>query len=287
MNKKTKENTSEAEACTQNEKMCGLVMPISGMPDCPQEHWSDVRAILESAIKNAGFESRMVSDADEVGIIHQRIVTNLYNDPIIVCDVSSKNPNVMFELGMRLAFDKPVVIVKDDQTEYSFDTGIIEHIQYPRDLRHGKIEEFKSKLARAITKTFEVAQSDDFSPFLTNFKNVTVSAIETEEVSAMDLIIRNQEHMLNQINSIKSNMLPPHKPFVSSRHRSFFDKKLLQKELTNYASRYGIELENIDVEHFIDCLPYKLRENANFLEILETIRTLQKQIETIPPKENP
>jgi hypothetical protein len=34
----------------------------------------------------------------------------------------------MFELGMRLAFDKPTVIIKDDKTDYMFDTGIIEHV---------------------------------------------------------------------------------------------------------------------------------------------------------------
>jgi hypothetical protein len=34
-----------------------------------------------------------------------------------------KNPNVMFELGMRLAFDKPAIIIKDNRTNYSFDTA--------------------------------------------------------------------------------------------------------------------------------------------------------------------
>jgi len=32
----------------------------------------------------------------------------------------------MFELGLRLAFDKPAIIVKDDNTSYSFDTAPIE-----------------------------------------------------------------------------------------------------------------------------------------------------------------
>jgi hypothetical protein len=71
-------------------------------------------------------------NADDIGVIQKRIVQNLYSSDVIVCDVSGKNPNVMFELGMRLAFDKPTLIVKDDKTDYSFDTGIIEHVPYPR-----------------------------------------------------------------------------------------------------------------------------------------------------------
>lgn len=76
-----------------------------------------------------------MSDADDVGVIQKRIVQGVYGADLIVCDVSCKNSNVMFELGMRLAFDKPTVIIKDDKTDYTFDTGVIEHITYPRDLR--------------------------------------------------------------------------------------------------------------------------------------------------------
>src|SRR5690348_8591438 len=110
-------------------------MPISAIAGCDERHWSEVRSILEDAIDQAGFTPKLVSEADDVGIIQNTIVQNLYDNPILVCDVSGKNPNVMFELGMRLAFDKPTIIVKDDKTDYSFDTSPIEHLGYPRDLR--------------------------------------------------------------------------------------------------------------------------------------------------------
>ncbi len=110
-------------------------MPISALDGCSEHHWSEVRGILNDAIREAGFEPRLVSVADDSGVIQKRIVHNLYDDPIVVVDVSGKNANVMLELGMRLAFDKPVIIVKDDATTYSFDTAPIEHLPYPRDLR--------------------------------------------------------------------------------------------------------------------------------------------------------
>jgi hypothetical protein len=73
----------------------------------------------------------------------------------------------MFELGMRLAFDKPTVIIKDDKTPYSFDTGLIEHIEYPRDLRYGKISIFRAVLIDKLKATFERAKADaDYSVFL-------------------------------------------------------------------------------------------------------------------------
>ena len=112
---------------------CGVVMPISASGDCNESHWAEVFAIISEALKPVGFHANMVSGADEVTVIQKTIVQNLYDNPILVCDVSERNPNVMFELGMRLAFDKPTIIIKDDRTSFSFDTGVIEHVEYPRD----------------------------------------------------------------------------------------------------------------------------------------------------------
>ena len=151
---------------------CGLVMPISPLDGCTGEHWAEVKAIITEAVETVDayeFTVRLVSEADDIGVVQKRIVQNIYSSEIVVCDVSGKNPNVMFELGMRLAFDKPVVIVKDDKTEYSFDTGIIEHLTYPRDLRFARIIEFKQALAAKVVNTWRAAQRSEHSTFLKNF----------------------------------------------------------------------------------------------------------------------
>jgi hypothetical protein len=169
---------------------CGIVMPISAIDGCSEAHWAEVRTILFDVIEEAGFEPNMVSDADDVGVIQKRIIQNLYDNPVVVCDVSAKNPNVMFELGMRLAFDKPTIIVKDDVTSYSFDTSSIEHLEYPRDLRFGKIVDFKAKLSDKIVKTHEKATTDStYTTFLKHFGEFKVAKIDKKEVSGQEFII--------------------------------------------------------------------------------------------------
>ena len=114
---KTKEQSAVVqEAIGEKKTICGIVMPISGIDGCGESHWKDVMSIIKESIDNADFESNLVSNADDIGIIQKRIIQNLYENPIVVCDVSGKNPNVMFELGIRLAFDKPTIIIKDDKT---------------------------------------------------------------------------------------------------------------------------------------------------------------------------
>ena len=92
-------------------------MPISEIDGCKEEHWDEVLEFLKKAISEAGFKPNLVSNADEVKVIHGTIVENVGTNPMVVCDVSGKNPNVMLELGMRLAFNLPVIIIKDDHTK--------------------------------------------------------------------------------------------------------------------------------------------------------------------------
>lgn len=127
---------AESKPDVPSRPMCGLIMPIAAMGDYEEGHWSSVEQILSEAIGEAGFDAKLVSQETASGVIHQRIITNLYTNPLVVCDVSGRNPNVMFELGIRLAFDKPTVIVKDDETPFSFDTNPIEHVPYPKSLKY-------------------------------------------------------------------------------------------------------------------------------------------------------
>lgn len=183
---------------------CGIVMPISEIDGCPSEHWEDVLAILKEVIEEAKFEANLVSDSDDIGVIQKRIVQNIYNNPVVVCDVSGKNPNVMFELGLRLAFDKPTIIIKDDKTAFSFDTSIIEHISYPRDLRFNKMVEFKKELLKKIKGTYEKSQSDpNYSTFLKNFGEFKVAKLHQQEVSSDEFILESIVELKSEIQRLR------------------------------------------------------------------------------------
>jgi len=161
---------------------CGLVMPISAMDGCNAEHWVEVKNIIcdaVSSIEDVTFVAKLVSEQDDVGVIQKRIVQNIYSSDIVVCDVSCKNANVMFELGMRLAFDKPTILIKDDKTDFSFDTGVIEHLLYPRDLRFSRIVTFKKLLAEKISATYQASIDDPHhSTFLKNFGSFKVASVD-------------------------------------------------------------------------------------------------------------
>lgn len=202
--------------------MCGIVMPISEIDGCSEAHWKEVYSILSQSIEKAGFNSNLVSNSDDVGVIQKRIIQNLYDNPIVVVDVSGKNPNVMLELGMRLAFDKPTIIIKDDKTDYSFDTSSIEHLEYPRDLRFSKIVDFKDRLADKITQTYKKASIDDnFSTFLKHFGSFKVAQIETEVVSKEDYILEEIKTLREIV--IRNNRASNKREFLYNTERDIFE----------------------------------------------------------------
>ncbi|RYH63777.1 MAG: hypothetical protein EON54_07400 [Alcaligenaceae bacterium] len=199
--------TKDSADAVVNIKTVGLVMPISGIDNCGPEHWAEVKSILEesvASIQEPKFSARLVSDADDIGVIQKRIIAGVYSSDIVVCDVSGKNSNVMFELGMRLAFDKPVVIIKDDKTDYSFDTSIIEHLGYPRDLRFHAITAFKRKLADKIVATHQAATDHpDKSSFLKSFGTFNVAKLDQKEVTADQAMMAQLSEIHQQLATLR------------------------------------------------------------------------------------
>ncbi|OOO34582.1 hypothetical protein [Agrobacterium sp. YIC 4121] len=237
---------------------CGIIMPIAAMGQYEKSHWDRVRIILDEAIKEAGYEPRLVSESEDIGVIHARIVQNLYDDPIVVCDVSGKNANVMFELGLRLAFDKPTIVIKDDQTDYSFDTSPIEHINYRADLRFDDVRDFKKKLSIAIKSSIAKKEKDDsYSPFLGHFGKFKLAGIDTKTVSSEQFIIEQLKALQAQVSLLTSKQ-----PAVNSSRSRTIDEL--------HATRV---LENI-VESLLHMNDFDLEKPEDLYALLDMARTM-------------
>jgi hypothetical protein len=194
-------NSPNGAASEKRKPYCGVIRPIAEIDGLPPAHWAEIADIVALAAIEAGYEPRLVSEASYSGVILKSIVSNLYNDPIVICDVSGKNPNVMFELGLRLAFDKPTIIIKDDRTSYSFDTSPIKHLEYPRDLRYQKMVEFREKLKLAIRETASEAENNPaYSTFLRHFGEFKVARLEQKEVGP-------EAYMAEQLTEIRDMVL--------------------------------------------------------------------------------
>ncbi|WP_127539366.1 RNA helicase [Paenibacillus illinoisensis] len=240
----------------------GLVMPIAPIDGCSTDHWLDVKRIITEAVSSMpGYSSnpKIVSEGDSSGLIHKRIVEGLYTSDIIICDVSCKNPNVMFELGMRLAFDKPTIIIKDDKTDYTFDAGVIEHLQYPRDLRYKSVVEFKELLSEKVRATHEESiQDGNKSSFLKSFGTIKVASIQEDEVPVNEFFIQTLKEIQNDISVIKSSQRSDYpknqRPDWASLTRL---NKIIFKSMEKYSNQKNLKIhEMATVESLEDLIDY-------------------------------
>jgi hypothetical protein len=188
----------------EEKPVCGIIRPIAGTDDLyTSQHWVEIEEILTDVIEEIGYKANLVSNADYVNVIHERIVKNLYNNPIVICDVSSRNPNVMFELGMRLAFDMPTIVIKDDITPFNFDTSPIEHLPYSSSLHFPSIVKFKLDLKTKLTHTIKQSKQADYTTFLGNFR-LMKREIQTENVTDSQYIINEIKSLSDVVNSMQS-----------------------------------------------------------------------------------
>ena len=253
-------------------KKCGIVMPIASMDGYPESHWKDVKRIIESAIKEANFEARLVSDADDIGVIHKRIVQNLYDNPMIVCDISGRNPNVMFELGLRLAFDKPTIIIKDEVTPYSFDTSVIEHLSYPKDLRYHDIEIFNENLKDRIKKTYKAYENDpeNYSTFLKNYGDFKAPLITEETVSIDRYVLEELKSLQSSVSRLSSSM--------NSKSTNLNSKTQFVRNATAHQLGFHDYEEPNILEFYFDKLQNEQELNINIHEALSELNPFIKQI---------
>lgn len=180
----------------------GVAIPMSATHECTKDHWDEVYKIIKSSFDAERYSINIVSKSNEMAVIQDAIVNNLYHNDIVICDVSCGNPNVMFELGMRLAFDKPTLVIKDFETPYSFDTAPIRHIEYPRSLHYQSILDFKKKLSATVES---LLRGDDNRTFLSNFGNLTAAKVKDTELPENEFILKTLENLSKKIDNLEVN----------------------------------------------------------------------------------
>ena len=187
----------ELEGAAASNCVCGIIMPISYSDDHHTEaHWKGVLGFVEKAIGDAGMVAQPVWHNADFDVIQARILQNLFENEIVVCDVSTRNPNVMLELGMRLTTKKPTIIIAEAGTKLPFDTSVINTEFYDPSLKYNEIADFVAKLTKILIDTRAATIAGTYRAYLELFKfetvqpaNVTVTgevaiAERLEEMSA-------------------------------------------------------------------------------------------------------
>ena len=138
----------------EENKNCFVIMPISDCEGYEKGHFSHVyNDIIKPAIDKTDYMAIRADEVKETNFIHLDILKKLIDAPIAVCDLSTRNPNVLFELGIRQAFDKPVVLIQEKGTPKIFDIAPLRYLEYSKDMKYHEVLESQKQLQESIEAT--------------------------------------------------------------------------------------------------------------------------------------
>lgn len=143
----TKEKENKMEECF-------IIMPISAVDGYDAEHFNHVyEDIIKPACNESGYKPVRADEVKETNLIHLDILKKLIDAPIAICDLSTRNPNVLFELGIRQAFDKPVVLIQEKGTPKIFDIAPLRYLEYSKEMKYHEVIQTQKKLKDTILAT--------------------------------------------------------------------------------------------------------------------------------------
>lgn len=145
-----------------------VIMPFSEKTGkYPTGYFDEVfSSLIVPAAAQAGFiaETANKSGSD---IIHKTIVNSIYHAKLILADLTEHNPNVLFELGLAIAFKKKVAIIRAKGTSAIFDVdNSMRVLDYSPNLWKSTLEMDVTKLAQHLESTAASNESEYLDIFL-------------------------------------------------------------------------------------------------------------------------
>lgn len=229
------------------EKTCFIIMPISDNSNYPIGHFNRVyEYIIKPACEIAGFIPIRADEVLTTNYIALDIIKRIIESDMCICDLSSQNANVMYELGIRQAFNKPVTFIKDNLTKRIFDIQGFRDIEYDMTLRIDNVNTIKDQLAETISQTFQNKDSEINSLV----KLLSISPAEFSENTKLSI---ESELILNQLNIITNRLDKIEKLDNSAKLAN-----LLQQEKATL-SKYSIPENSslLKIEELLKLLPHE------------------------------
>lgn len=140
--------------------------------------------IIKPVFEDLNFLCFRASDIKHSGIIDSHMYDNILKADFVVADLSTLNPNVLYELGIRHAVRKnTTIIISENELQYPFDLSHIlidkyEHLGKAIDF--GEVERFRKLLKDKVEELLKEAKVD--SPLYTIFPQLQVPKFSEEEV---------------------------------------------------------------------------------------------------------
>lgn len=147
----------------ESDLLCFVIMPFTERDETHDVGFFNevLKSLVAPSASSAGFNVR---SARRLGsdVIQKTIINDLLTADLVVADLTEHNPNVMFELGMRMAYDLPVALIRAKGTGPIFDVdNMLRVYDYDGRMWPTTIEKDLPNLEGHIKATWDSRASGD------------------------------------------------------------------------------------------------------------------------------
>jgi len=144
-------------------KKCFVIMPFGEKPDVGGrllDFDKVYKYLIKPPIVAMGIECIRCDEIGKPGWVHSEMIGHIYEDDIAVVDITTLNPNVFYELGVRHALRASVtVLIRKKDTKLPFNIQGLRAIEYdPEDLE--SVEETKTKIQEFVRNGLQALKGD-------------------------------------------------------------------------------------------------------------------------------
>lgn len=203
-NKKAQVKATSKKTKKSKKDICFVIMPFGGWGD---DYYETIYCV---AIKAVGLEPHRADDLFRPSTIVNDIWAYTQKARLLIADLSGRNPNVFYELGLAHALAKPVILVAESMEEIPFDLRALRVITY--DKHHPDWGRILREKVEASLKEILISPLDAVLPAFLEVKGkesktqVTPHEKELLEIKQeLDLLkreVRSGPHPIDRIESI-------------------------------------------------------------------------------------
>lgn len=185
---------------TEDKKTCFVITPIGDNNSDIRRH---IDGIIDQAIVPAlgkKYEIEVAHRKYEIGSINDRVIKSVIEADLVIANLTTTNPNVMYELAIRHSFGKPVIVIAEEGTKLPFDVVVENTIFYLNDPTGAN--DLKQKLIE-YEKPIDL-EKKEYGPVYNVINKIPLyNEVESGKDVSKDKLL---QYVIDRLDSLEKNM---------------------------------------------------------------------------------
>jgi hypothetical protein len=206
-------------------KTCFVLMPFNSEMEEVFEY------LISPAITKSGLNAVRADNINRPGSIIEQIRTSIRQSKLLIADVTAKNPNVMYEIGLAQAMGKPVIFISEGTENIPFDIRHLRVINYSTSVTG--LNKAQKELIKSINETLKDSKLNEAERLLENGQvraSMAIAGIALEQILNNFISSFNSDAKFYSFNEILKFLVSE-----NAITKDWFDKIKLAYSLRNNA----------------------------------------------------